>query len=215
MPVAKKPTRSPAPRTAAQFKEPVALKRLSRSLDAAQEALAELRKDAEHDVGQGARDLYKDLRTFISSARRDSVKLAKALRRDFEQGQKRLADPSRPARASAQPRVRGTARSGVDARQPRRARAPARTSMSAPTEARSANAAAGRSPSQPVPAGTTRSAILQALASGDAMTATQIAAASGLRPGTVSTTLSRLAKTGEIAKATHGYQLRHEPGDGP
>jgi hypothetical protein len=90
MPSAKKPTPSSS-RPSAAFKEPAALRRLNRSLDAAQEALAELRKDTGRDVGQGARDLYKDLRTFVSSARRDSGKLAKALQRDFEQAQKRLA----------------------------------------------------------------------------------------------------------------------------
>ena len=84
MPPAKKPA-SAQSRSGVAFKEPAALKRLNRSLDAAQEALAELRKDTGRDVGQGARDLYKDVRTFVSSARRDSGKLARALRRDFEQ----------------------------------------------------------------------------------------------------------------------------------
>lgn len=90
MPPAKKPAVSRS-RPRAGFKEPAALKRLSRSLDAAQEALVELRKDTGRDVGQGARDLYKDLRTFVSSARRDSGKLAKALARDFERAEKELA----------------------------------------------------------------------------------------------------------------------------
>lgn len=107
MPPAKKPTPS-SPRTRAGFKEPAALKRLNRSLDAAQEALGELRKDTGRDVGQGARDLYKDLRTFVTSARRDSGKLAKALQRDFEQAQKRLAGgpAGKPAQArAARPRT--------------------------------------------------------------------------------------------------------------
>jgi hypothetical protein len=99
MPEAKRPTR-PSPRARAAFTEPAALKRLNRSLDAAQEALAELRKDTGRDVGQGAQDLYKDVRTFVTSARRDSGKLAKALQRDFEQAQKRLAAPAAPARAA-------------------------------------------------------------------------------------------------------------------
>jgi hypothetical protein len=110
MPPAKKPTPS-SPRKRAGFKEPAALKRLNRSLDAAQEALGELRKDTGRDVGEGARDLYKDLRTFVTSARRDSGKLAKALQRDFEQAQKRLAGAPAgkpaPARA-ARPRTSST-----------------------------------------------------------------------------------------------------------
>ena len=63
MPPAKKPATS-ASRARVAPKEPAALKRLTKSLDAAQEALAELRKDTGRDVSQGARDLYKDLRTF-------------------------------------------------------------------------------------------------------------------------------------------------------
>ncbi|MGO9976074.1 MAG: hypothetical protein ACLP01_25380 [Solirubrobacteraceae bacterium] len=42
------------------------------------------------------------------------------------------------------------------------------------------------------------------------MTASEIAAATGLGRATVSTTLSRLAASGEIAKAARGYQIRHE-----
>ena len=111
MPAAKKPTR-PSPRARAAFKEPAALKRLNKSLDAAQEALAELRKDAGRDVGHSAQDLYKDLRRFVTSARRDSGKLAKALQRDFQQAQTRLtgapAARSRPA-ASRPRRTQATA----------------------------------------------------------------------------------------------------------
>lgn len=90
MPPAKKPT-SPSTRPPAAFKEPAALKRLNKSLDSAQEALAELREHTGRDVSQGARDLYKDLRSFVSSARRDTGKLTKALQRDFERAQKQLA----------------------------------------------------------------------------------------------------------------------------
>ena len=113
MPPAKKPTRSPVGRVNAAFREPAALKRLTRSLDAAQEALVELRKDTGRDVGQGARDLYKDVCTFVSSARRDSGKLAKALQRDFEQAQKRLAGTpaarSRSTATASRQRTPGTA----------------------------------------------------------------------------------------------------------
>ena len=40
------------------------------------------------------------------------------------------------------------------------------------------------------------------------MTAGEIAAATGLARATVSTTLSRLAASGEIAKAARGYQIK-------
>ena len=40
-----------------------------------------------------------------------------------------------------------------------------------------------------------------------ARTAGEVAAATGLARGTVSTTLSKLAKTGEVVKVARGYQL--------
>jgi DNA-binding transcriptional ArsR family regulator len=207
MPQAKKPAPRPS-RPPGAFREPAALRRMSGSIDAAQDALAQLRKDAGRDVSQGTRELYKDLRTFLSSAGRDTGRLAKALQRDFAQAQKRLGGPGsspRPARASAPAGARGV-RSGTAERQPRRARTPARAGATAPSPARSA--APGRSPTRP--AGAARGAILEALAGGQAMTATQVAAATGLGRGTVSTTLSRLRRAGEITKAPRGYQVARE-----
>ena len=55
--------------------------------------------------------------------------------------------------------------------------------------------------------GGTKSAVVAALADGNAMTAGEIATATGLGRATVSTTLSRLAKTGEVTKAARGYLL--------
>jgi len=55
--------------------------------------------------------------------------------------------------------------------------------------------------------GATKTAVLEALAGGDAMTAGEVASATGLGRASVSTTLSKLAKTGEITKASRGYQL--------
>jgi len=55
--------------------------------------------------------------------------------------------------------------------------------------------------------GATKSAVLAALASGNAMTANEVANATGLGRASVSTTLSKLAKTGELTKAARGYQL--------
>ncbi len=58
--------------------------------------------------------------------------------------------------------------------------------------------------------GATKAAVLAVLADGSAMTAGEIAAATGLGRATVSTTLSKLASSGEIAKAARGYQLGRE-----
>jgi len=55
--------------------------------------------------------------------------------------------------------------------------------------------------------GATKASVLAALAGGDAMTAGQVAAKAGLARPTVSTTLSKLAKTGEVQKAARGYRL--------
>jgi len=90
MPAAKRSTRSSSSRKR-NFKEPAALKRLTKSLDTAQDALAELSKQGGRDVGQSAGAIYKDLRAFVTNARRHSGRLGKALARDFDQAQKTLS----------------------------------------------------------------------------------------------------------------------------
>jgi predicted transcriptional regulator len=55
--------------------------------------------------------------------------------------------------------------------------------------------------------GATKASVLAALAGGEAMTAGQVATKAGLARPTVSTTLSKLAKTGEVQKAKRGYRL--------
>jgi hypothetical protein len=97
MPTAKKRASrgSSAARKRPAAKEPAAIKRLNKSLDAAQDALVALRKDLSRDVGAGGRDLYKNLERFVRDARRDSGKLSKALERDIEHLQKRLARSSK------------------------------------------------------------------------------------------------------------------------
>jgi CRP-like cAMP-binding protein len=54
----------------------------------------------------------------------------------------------------------------------------------------------------------TRAKVLGALSADGAMTAGDVAKATWLARGTVSTTLTKLAKTGEISKAERGYRLR-------
>jgi DNA-binding transcriptional ArsR family regulator len=49
--------------------------------------------------------------------------------------------------------------------------------------------------------------VLAALAGGEPMTAGQVAEKAGLGRGTVSTTLSKLAKSGEVEKAERGYRI--------
>jgi hypothetical protein len=85
------------------FKQPAALKRLNQSIESAEKALAELRKQGGSDVGQAATAVYKDLRGFVSNARRHSGRLAKALERDFKQAQKQATSrtTARTSRTSA------------------------------------------------------------------------------------------------------------------
>ncbi len=55
--------------------------------------------------------------------------------------------------------------------------------------------------------GATKATVLGALSADGAMTAGEVAKATGLGRATVSTTLTKLAKTGEVTKAERGYRL--------
>jgi CRP-like cAMP-binding protein len=55
--------------------------------------------------------------------------------------------------------------------------------------------------------GATRAKVLSALSRNGALTASEVANATGLGRASISTTLSKLAKSGEITKADRGYRL--------
>jgi DNA-binding transcriptional ArsR family regulator len=74
------------------------------------------------------------------------------------------------------------------------------------TRASSRPAASKGSNSRTAP-GATKNAVLASLEKGGAMTAGEVATATGLGRGTVSTTLSKLAKSGVVVKADRGYKL--------
>jgi sugar-specific transcriptional regulator TrmB len=80
-----------------------------------------------------------------------------------------------------------------------------RASTASP-RANSRSAASAGSNSRTAP-GATKNSVLAALEKGGAMTAGEVASATGLGRGTVSTTLSKLAKSGVVVKADRGYQL--------
>ncbi|MGH2868013.1 MAG: MarR family transcriptional regulator [Solirubrobacteraceae bacterium] len=63
--------------------------------------------------------------------------------------------------------------------------------------------------------GATKTSVLAALGDGNAMTAGEIATATGLGRPTVSTTLSRLAKTSELTKVARGYQIASPASQAP
>jgi len=92
------------------------------------------------------------------------------------------------------------------------AKRPARqTTSTKPTPARTriraASSASGSAASTRTARGETRAKVLAALSSDGALTATDVAQATGLARPTVSTTLSRLANSGEAVKANRGYRL--------
>ena len=117
------------------------------------------------------------------------------------------------AKGQDRPRTRNTRSAGI-------AEAPAAAAGTDGSSARASSASAkdpasGSSPSSRsqtrTPLGATKSAVLAALSDGQAMTAGEVAAATGLGRATVSTTLSKLAKTGEVAKADRGYRRPESP----
>ena len=126
-----------------------------------------------------------------------------------EQIQERLdqlvneADRLRKALVALGPRVsKATARKHPAPRQSTEPTATPATSAPAPRP----STPAPRSARRTAP-GATKASVLAALAGGEAMTAGEVATKAGLARPTVSTTLSKLAKTGEVEKAQRGYRL--------
>ena len=98
-------------------------------------------------------------------------------------------------------RLEGEARSRVGGG--RRARKPIATPAGSATRTR-----AGKPAGAPAraPRGQNKAKVLDALKDGP-MTASEIAKATGIGTGTVSTMLTKMAKSGELAKAERGYRL--------
>lgn len=104
-------TQSPRRRTPATIdgaRTEATLERLNASLDAAQDAVKALRRD----LRGGRRDMAKNLDTLLRTSRRDSSKLAKAVRGDLADLQKAVTSPParRPAPAKKSPARTRTAR---------------------------------------------------------------------------------------------------------
>jgi CRP-like cAMP-binding protein len=97
-------------------------------------------------------------------------------------------------------RLEGEARSRVRSR---RARKPTARPAGRATRARAAKPAGA--PAR-APRGQNKAKVLDALKDGP-MTASEIAKVTGISTGTVSTMLSKMAKSGELTKAERGYKL--------
>jgi CRP-like cAMP-binding protein len=124
-------------------------------------------------------------------------------------------DSAPPAEQTAPKRTRakaqgpsGSAGSSGSAKRKTATAQPATATAKRPTAAGSTPTPAPQARTEP---GATKNAVLAALSDDKALTAGDVAAATGLGRATVSTTLSKLAKTGEVTKAQRGYQLT-QPG---
>ena len=98
-------------------------------------------------------------------------------------------------------RLEGGVRARVDGRRRRQRPVTRRTTAAAPQDTspvRTTNARA--------PRGENKKKILAAL-NGGPKTASEIANETGIKAGTIGASLSKLAKTGEVAKADRGYAL--------
>lgn len=98
-------------------------------------------------------------------------------------------------------RLEGEARSRVSGA--RRGRKPTTTPAESATTARAAKPASA--PAR-APRGQNKAKVLEALKGGP-MTASEIAKVTGIGTGTVSTMLTKMAKSGELTKAERGYSL--------
>jgi DNA-binding transcriptional ArsR family regulator len=148
-------------------------------------------------------ELRSDITTRLEELRGEADKLRRALialGSHRRAGTSSTASTTRPngSRASSRSRAAGQQRTPSRAR---KVSSPPRGSRSTTTKTSTRTAP-----------GATKRAVLAALGGGDAMTAGEVSAATGLDQATVSTTLSRLAKTGEVTKAARGYQAAKPAG---
>jgi DNA-binding transcriptional ArsR family regulator len=107
-------------------------------------------------------------------------------------------------------------RRALAALDPRRGSPPATADDAAGSRGASASSGASSTSATTsrTPSGATKARVLGALSSERGMTAGEVSAATGLARGTVSTTLTKLAKSGEVRKVQRGYQLRSSEGPG-
>ena len=98
-------------------------------------------------------------------------------------------------------RLEGGVRSRVDGRRRRQRPVTQRTTPAAPKDTAPAPTTNARAPR-----GENKKKILAALQGGP-KTASEIANETGIKPGTVGASLSKLAKAGEVVKADRGYAL--------
>lgn len=137
------------------------------------------------------------------------TKLINRIRHDIQQRLEQLlaeADKLRHALVALDPRERVSPKPTATKPQPTETRAVhlPETAKRPLTHAGASDGATAATRTRP---GETKTKVLAALSHDGSSTAGEVAKATGLARPTVSTTLSRLAKTGEIVKADRGYRL--------
>jgi DNA-binding transcriptional ArsR family regulator len=150
-------------------------------------------------------------RTFRRSKpqNRSLTKLIDRIRHDIQQRLEQLlaeADKLRHALVALDPRERAASTPTATKPQPtsKRTGNPPANSNRTPTRSGASNRA---TPSRRTRPGETKTKVLAALSPDQGSTAGEVAKATGLTRPTVSTTLSRLSKTGAVVKADRGYRL--------
>lgn len=96
--------------------------------------------------------------------------------------------------------------SGAAGAAPKARRGGSRPAAKSDTRRQPAGAPRRTSAAARAPRGQNKTKVLGALTS-EPMTASQVAAATGIATGTVSTLLTKLSKSGEVVKAERGYRL--------
>jgi sugar-specific transcriptional regulator TrmB len=137
-------------------------------------------------------------------------KLIDRIRHDIQQRLEQLvaeADKLRRALVALDPRERMSPTPKATKTQPTAKQAVKTQPALKRTPARAVSASNGATPSRRTRPGETKVKVLAALSPDQGLTAGEVAQATGLARPTVSTTLSRLSKTGDVIKADRGYHL--------
>ena len=151
----------------------------------------------------------------ILGAVRSRAWLIDRIRPDIQERLEQLvaeAEKLRRAFAALDPREKPKPKSTLNSTRKQTPKPAERSTLAAPepraaAPRKRAPSSGNASPRARTAPGATKAKVLDALSTDRAMTAGDVAKATGLARGTVSTTLTRLAKTGEISKAERGYRL--------
>lgn len=155
--------------------------------------------------------IRKDIQDRLDAVLSEADKLRKAL---SALGPTSAAGPARDgSRRSTSSSSGGSRRAGGRSSSSRRSSRSSSSSRSGRSSS-SSRSPQRRSRTSRAPAGATRNRVLETLSDGRARTAGEVAEATGLARGTVSTTLSKLARAGDVVKAERGYRLPMEAAPG-